>query len=167
MEETSIDESVEFIEGNSMVRMCVDAREDDFLSEEGSEIDKEIMFNNTEQSENNNVTVLNQDEIFQEEEQSQEERQNVQGTNRMDLTECREVIGEVVNQAVEKMQIIMDKGGFSEAASLIKEHFGGKRKSTPGKSLRKSTHDENCKEFNSVSFSISHPLQRSQYIRMC
>ena len=47
---------------------------------------------------------------------------------KIDKDEKQELIGEAVGKAVDRMQQIMDQSGFSEAASLIKQHFSGKKK---------------------------------------
>ena len=123
---------VKFCEGDHIVKMCVDRNEDIFRDGLESDEEGEIM---EESSQKNNTSVSRiEDPVTPV--HSQDISQDISNVNHTPLAKRRrlceeekqEVIGVAVDRAVGKIQDIMDKSGFSEAASLIKQHFGSTAK---------------------------------------
>ena len=162
----------ELIEGEDLVSMDLDRSETEFPDEEaldeGLADDHEVSFRSSQGSRasarsiNNNATHRSLGRLDSDAE-GRSTPQMKQGTKRsivakravrLDDDEREDIIEEAIN----RFQSILDKSGFLEAAALIKEQFGGKEKSTTPKNRKGKTVNFNKNVFNHMQM-IDDPME--------
>ena len=116
-------EVVHFIEDDQIVEMMVEGQESEFVSEleDSDGDDSEVILNLSQQSVNNNATLLK--EVGEGSLVQDMEIENPLTSSGKTAQEKDLIIGQSVNQALAQVQNIIDKSGFIETASRLNEQL--------------------------------------------